>query len=516
MRLGWLILFILRFFRQNRWWKAILLGWLVTYIASLIAAWRVVPMPLSFLFVFSLISTGFLLIPYILDKWLNSKVKHWSSVFVFPAAMTIMDFIAAQGGGGTWGNVAYAQFSNIYLMQLAAVTGIWGISFMLYWLASSANYIYENWQEGKSIQWPIRVYTLSFLLVMGFGFLRLKMADNSATKSVKVAAITVENLSIIEKMYEGETGKSIQIPPTAFQADAEMAEAFATLASFVETPFDPKFQAVFEETDRVLNQLWAKSEEAVRKGAKIISWTEAIVNTIKSEEEQYIQQAKAFAQKHQVWLFFPMAAIIPGKIVPNEPFIENKVLTINPKGEIVNTYFKNIPVGGVEPCFAGDGSIPVIPTEYGKLSPVICYDADFPQLLQQVGQQATEMLIVPSGDWKDIAHIHAYMAVTRAIENGVAILRPVSKGLTVAADSYGRIIAQDYYFEDDDHLLLAEVPIQKVPTLYTFIGDAFVYICGLGLFFLMLLGISKSTVLFHKDPITLQKMWRDEWQKPKG
>ena len=454
--------FMIRFIRQNTLRNGILIGWAVTYLAALIASWKVVPIPFPALLIFSLVSTGLLLLPYLLDRWLNQKYSGWISTLVFPMAMVMMDFLASKGGGGTWGNVAYLQFSNNYLMQLASVTGIWGISFMIYWFASTVNYLYQQLMIKQAIKQPLVIYSLSLLMVMSFGFWRVNSNDLSNTPKIKMAGITVENLSILETVHECHTGETISIPATAHQSDSRLTKAMRSMESFVAYPNQPKFSPVFEQIDNIMTQLWESSQQAVQSGARVIVWTEGIVNAFKSDESRYIQDAKDFAVQNGIWLFFPMATIIPGEILPGQPFIENKVLSINPSGEVVNTYFKNIPVGGVEPCFPGDGSIPVISTAEANISPVICYDADFPDLLQQVGHQETEILVVPSGDWHAISPIHSYMAVVRAIENGVSILRPVSRGLTLAADSFGRVIAEDDYFEDDQHLLLAEIPVSKV------------------------------------------------------
>ncbi len=487
--------FLLRFFRQNRLRTSILLGWSVTYLAALIASWKVVPFPFPVLLIFSLVSSGIVLIPYLLDKWLNRRVTGWYSTLVFPMAMVCLDYLASKGGGGTWGNIAYLQFSVPYLTQLASITGIWGISFMVYWFASTVNYVLQRIEIEKSIRSAVIIYSVSILLILGFGFYRIQKSIDDSTHQVKMAGITVENLSIFEKIYECETGETIKIPPTAFQSDPAMAKAMLAMQNFVAHPADPKFDPVFEEVDIMMDQLWQHSKEAVEQGARYIVWTEGIVPAIKPDESKYIEKAQSFAQQHNVWLFFPMSTIIPGKVEPGQPFIENKVLSINSSGEIVNVYLKNNPVGGVEPCFPGDGTIPVISTDQAQISPVICYDADFPDLLRNVGQQNTEILIVPSGDWAAISPIHSYMAVFRAIENGVSILRPVSKGLMIAADNYGQVIETDDYFEDDNHSMLAEVPVKKVKTVYSIIGDSFAYFCGLGLAILILLAAFSSRIL---------------------
>jgi len=44
---------------------------------------------------------------------------------------------------GTWGSVAFSQYGNQPLMQLASVTGLSGIAFLVSWFGSLANWIWE-------------------------------------------------------------------------------------------------------------------------------------------------------------------------------------------------------------------------------------------------------------------------------------------------------------------------------------------------------------------------------------
>ena len=150
-----------------------------------------------------------------------------------------------------------------------------------------------------------------------------------------------------------------------------------------------------------------------------------------------------------------------------ERFIENKVLTFDPEGKLLNTYFKNIPVFGVEPSFPGDGTIPVIETPYGGLSPIICYDADHPQLIQQVSDQGTDMLVVPTGDWKAISPYHTHMAAIRCIENGISMLKSTSNGLSAVIDDKGRILAGYDYFDDAEvKKIVYDFNISSSDTMY--------------------------------------------------
>ena len=171
-----------------------------------------------------------------------------------------------------------------------------------------------------------------------------------------------------------------------------------------------------------------------------------------------------------------MGTIYPEKMKNNEPFIGNKIITIHPNGDILDTYYKNVPVKNADPSIPGDGKIETIETPYGNFSPVICYDADFPVLIRQTGNNNTDVIMVATGDWYSISPYHSKIGIIRSIENGVSMLKTVSYGLSVAADAYGNMIATDDFFEDDQHILIAEIPVFKTKTFYSYAGDFLIYI----------------------------------------
>ena len=74
----------------------------------------------------------------------------------------------------------------------------------------------------------------------------------------------------------------------------------------------------------------------------------------------------------------------------------------------------------------------------------------------------------------------------RAIEvlNGVCYVKSTSKGLSVAYDQFGRIIGKSDFYDDNSEMLIVEMPMKKVITLYPFIGEAFAQIWVL--FFLII------------------------------
>jgi len=57
------------------------------------------------------------------------------------------------------------------------------------------------------------------------------------------------------------------------------------------------------------------------------------------------------------------------------------------------------------------------------------------------------------------------MAVFRAIESGMSLVRQVEGNLSIAVDPYGRVLAQTDYFGSTDRTMVAQVPVEDVPTL---------------------------------------------------
>ncbi|MGH7461416.1 MAG: nitrilase-related carbon-nitrogen hydrolase, partial [Longimicrobiales bacterium] len=59
-------------------------------------------------------------------------LKHWACILAFPATWTSLEFLLSLASpDGTALNLAYSQARLLSLVQIASVTGIWGISFLV-------------------------------------------------------------------------------------------------------------------------------------------------------------------------------------------------------------------------------------------------------------------------------------------------------------------------------------------------------------------------------------------------
>lgn len=446
--LAWLpAVFGLRFLRgRRRLLPAFLLFYLATVVPAAAAWYGLLAAPLP-VFVLTIAANALIgLLPYLADRLLAPRLARdgrspFYATLLFPLAATAIEFLSLNANPmGSFGAQAYSQYGLLPLMQLVSLTGLWGLTFLLSWFASVVNWAWEQGFAWRPIRGGVLAFAAVLLAVVGFGAVRLLVAPEPA-QPTPVAAFTAVELDFSELM------PLLESDPAAFRA--------ATTAYH----------------RRYLDQTRAQAQA----GARIILWPEGAGVGLVEDVEALTAAAQTLARQEGIYLGLPVFKLFPG--AGRTP--ENRLLLIDPSGAIVTDHVK---YGGnmFEGSLKGDGVLQMVDTPYGRLAGVICWDADFPAVVRQVGQAGAGLLLIPAHDWRDIDPLHGQMAVFRAIENGVSIVRQADQGLSLAADPYGRVLAASSHFEDADWLLTAAVAGQGVPTLYTRIGDAFAWLCVLG------------------------------------
>jgi apolipoprotein N-acyltransferase len=394
---------------------------------------------------FLAVGIGFLLsLPYLADRLLSARLPGFSSTLVFPLAATTLEFLFIHFNPlGTWGATGFTQYGNLPLMQLASVTGMIGITFLMGWFAAVANWAWENRSRGGEVGRGLAAFGVVLVAVYLFGFLRLNQAPSGET--VRVAGITAQSLNVLAKRVS-----EISDPVTIRQA--------------VLSHWDAYFDATVREA---------------QAGAKVVIWPEVAGATAEewgTDEGSLTARAQVVARQNAIYLALPLYV---RPLDTARPY-ENKLLLIDPTGAIVLEHFKYggaITEGNRK---TGDGKLKTVTTPFGVLSGAICYDMDYPAVIQQTGRNGTGLILVPSKDWLAIDPAHSHMAVFRAIENGMSLVRQTDAGLSIAADPYGRVLAQVSFFGSTDHTMIAQVPTRHVATLYTAFGRWFEWLCLAG------------------------------------
>jgi apolipoprotein N-acyltransferase len=393
-------------------------------------------------------------LPYLADRRLSPRLRGIPRSLVLPLAMTVLYWSTSRFSPfGTWGVVAYSQAGNLPLLQILSITGLWGIVFLLFWLAPVVNEIWEHGLDLRAVKASALAFGSTLLAVLLFGGIRLAFFP-PAGPTVQAAALATPQ-ALYDAAFIGLKAGELARSPEDVRARRR-----------------PAFLAIW-------NDLLARSEQAAAGGARIIAWPES-VPVLAEDEPALLDRARDLARRHGLYLL-----VTPwvSRRTDRFPFAENLAVLLDPAGRELWRYAKAHPVPGIEDSSFGPGrgAIPLARSPHGRLASVICFDADFPWLMRQAGQGGADLLLVPSDDWRAIEATHPQMAVFRAIENGASLLRPTSSGLTVAADYQGRQLGSVSTYRADRPLLVTALPARGTRTLYAWAGDWFAWLCLLGL-----------------------------------
>ncbi len=376
--------------------------------------------------------------------------------------------------GFPWNLLGASQWPVLPVIQIASVTGVYGVSFVIAWFSISLAIAAVSLIHRPRASWAfLREIIPAVALLAGvliFGFYQLAHTPASE-RSVKLALIQPS------------------IPQTLI--------------------WDPK-----EDTNR-FNALIKLSQEALRNKPDILVWPEAAVpNYVRYDVEFTLPAITNLVRAANVWLIMGAddAAPRPGATNPDDYDSFNTSMLVDPRGQLEAVYRKQrlvifgeyIPLvhwlpflkwftpvrSGFTP---GDRPVPFsIPPLGIKTSVLICFEDVFPQLARQYARNDIDFLLNLTNDgwfgesaaqWQ-----HAGGAVFRAVENGLPLVRCANNGLTCWISATGATHAvyfpgsRDVYKEGYKIVQVPVLPRQqtRTPTVYNRYGDWFGWACVLG------------------------------------
>lgn len=431
--------FMLRFLHLQKPVRGLIIGLIVYFTAVSIAFYGVMLIPSFVLFLVMIgVASIISFIPFIADRLVAPRLEGFLSTLVFPVMVTALEYAGSfNPNSGSWGSLAYTQWPNLPLIQIASVTGILGISFLVTWFSSTLAWAWSMGFSWDRVRKGIYIYAGVMVMVLLFGGFRLAFHQYNG-KPVMVAGVTSQH--IIKPGFM-EWLRSSQCPPI----------------------------------ERSIKELQEKTGNAALTGAKIIVWSEYTALIAKQEEARYVQCGQDLARKHGVYLLMSAGVMGDSKKVESD----NMAVMISPEGKVLWRYCKSYLVPGVESYYMvpGKRNIPIVATPYGNIAAVICFDLDFPAYIRSAAHLGADIILVPSYDWREISPFHTYMAGFRAIENGFTVFRVTGNGYTAAIDESGRVIAGMDYFTTGRYIMSAEIPAQRTLTLYSLAGNWFGWLC---------------------------------------
>jgi apolipoprotein N-acyltransferase len=354
-----------------------------------------------------------------------------------------------------WNLAGYAASGNLVFVQLAAVTGIYGLSFLVAAYGSLVAYAILS---GRQRAWKsvLALTAVLILIAVGGRYFLPSVAPR-----------------FIAHLVQTNFAQSYDYPPDWMQVHASD-----------------------------LDELGQISVDAARRNPGLIVWPE-------SPAPFSLQDATFAARARQIAVDsgadFLVGAEDWKRDAAGKWFATNSAVLLNPAGQRVFTYDKIhlVPFGEYVPlrrwlAFTGKltadlgdfaagseyrvGPLPttvVSPATGSKFGVFICYEAIFPDAVRRFTAGGAGLLINISNDgWfgRSAAPAqHLMMARVRAVENRRWLLRDTNNGFTVSVDPYGRVVAE--LATDIRGQLDAPYDFRSDLSLYARFGDWFAWFC---------------------------------------
>ena len=298
---AWLApLFLLRFVRVRPAVPGLLLAWLARYlVAAAVTLPGTVAVAGSRYYLSVLVVITAAMLPYTVDRFVTHRVPGFAGTLVFPVAVVSLEYVLSFGPTGTINSLANSQYGDLPLVQLVSVTGIWGITFLIGWFASVANWAWERGFVWPRIRTGAVAYAVVLVAVVVAGLARLTLTS-PGPGVVRVAAISAS------KQAAATAGRVL----TASTVDA--------LESGTATPAQrATARSAFTTLDA---DLLAATGQQAQAGAQIVAWPEGSAvgaGVLQEDEKAFLQQAVALARRNHIYLELGLGVFLPAR--PGRP-----------------------------------------------------------------------------------------------------------------------------------------------------------------------------------------------------
>jgi apolipoprotein N-acyltransferase len=394
-------------------------------------------LPLVLILIFLLLPAGIFALGVLLFRLCARRGRLLQAAMVYPTFWVSFEFLTASISlHSTFGNLAYNQMNFLPILQIASITGIWGISFCVLLIPATTAAICVVPGQARSKKLLAASVGVFLLAVLGFGAWRLHLTPPAHVVSVALIASDLP-----ENMLPTTQEDSLRV----FRDYAAQADALST--QHVQAIVLPEKTGVVRES--------------------------------------YLSQADS--------LFFETASrtgaiVVVGLIRRDSNGLWNEARIYSPAGTPPLTYEKHHMLPPFESQFTAGTSRTTVHQPSGLWGIAICKDMDFPLLSRQYGLEGTGLLLVPAWDFDLDGWLHGRMAILRGVEDGFSIARAPRHGILTISDDRGRILAERYTNSQPFVTLLAELPVEHDSTLYSRWGNWFAWLCVL-LFFLSRLSV---------------------------
>jgi apolipoprotein N-acyltransferase len=414
--------------RHGRWSAALVAG--IASLAGALTYWeyfRVLGLPaVAWLGGFGLAAVVFAL-AVVLFRALLLRNRVATAVLAFPAAWVTFEYARnLLWPHGSAGSLAYSQLHFLPFLQLASLTGPWGMTFVLLLFPSGLSAV---WHLRKDVQRASRVllFTVGTVgAVLIFGSVRLALPQPGPEVRVALAASDAQGNQNVAAAG-ADTQKLIQAYATnLWKLDGAALQNVRAIV--LPEKLGRVTGADVAEVDSVLQKL------ADETGAMVVAGFDRQSGTV---------------AYNQARLYEPGAAV---RSYDKEHLLPPFELKFTPGKELVLLQHPHN-AWGIE----------------------ICKDMDFTDPSRWYGREGAGLMMVPAWDFNVDRAWHGHIAVMRGVEDGFSVIRAAKDGFLTVSNNRGKILEETRSDSAPFAIMIATVPAGHSWTVFQLMGDWFAW-----------------------------------------
>jgi len=426
----------------------------VAWFIGMCNLWRylhgLIEVPVASLLVnFSIMALVFTL-AVLLFRALLRRGAYASALLALPATWVSFEYIVnLASSSGTAVSLAYSQLRFLPFLQLASLTGPWGMSFVL----------------------------LLFPALVAVGVYLYRDAPRQAARVLAPGVAVIAAVLIF--------GGVRLLSPT----DAPLLKV-GLVAS--DAPGNDDVAAKGQATQRLLQAYADEAAALAAKGANVVVMPEKLGSVADSESPASDAVLQTIADHSNV-------IVVAGldHMAPNAEY--NAARVYLPHASPME-YHKEHMLPPFELKFTPGTATTVLSQPSGLWGVAICKDMDFTGLSRRYGKAGVGLMLVPAWDFNADWLFHGHIALMRGVENGFSMVRAAKNGSVYVSDNRGRILAEVHTNTAPFVTLLAEVPVVHAATLYQLLGNWFAWVA-----LAVLLWIIVRVLRLRKRPLSIDR-----------
>ena len=370
--------------------------------------------------------------------------------------------------GFPWCLLGYTQYEYLPLIQLADLTGVYGLSFLIILTNGFISHLLFGLAHEKYngfLKWELLVTAITVVGTLLYGYYRLSEDQESKEQATLFNAVIIQaNIDQSIKWAPSYQAKTMEI----YQSLTRKAHDSEDLIMWPETSVPFFFQDNMELSPQVLS-LVKESGTPLVFGSPAYKWI--------GGKTRYYNRAYLLRPGGQPPQYYDKVHLVPfGEYVPLKKifFFLNRLVPA---------------AGDFEP---GDTLAPLRHSDL-SLGILICFEAIFPELARVITRKGGHILLNLTNDaWFGMTsapYQHLSMAVFRTVENRRPMIRAANTGFSAFIQSTGKITGLSSLFSRE--ILAGSIALTKPSlTFYARFGDIFavslLLICLLRILFLLL------------------------------